>query len=321
MISIIVPVYNVEKYIGECVASLTAQTCRDLEILLVVDGATDSSGALCDQLAKSDDRIRVFHKENGGASSARNMGIAHAKGDYLMFVDADDWLEKHALETMLAKLQAENTDACFCKNYFKDHTVTATAVPADATSPLKAEEAVKFHLKGAFIASACLSLARTEKVRDCRFDLRLGMLEDWEYNFQQLLCLDSVSLLDEPFYHYRTVIGSASTSAMNDQKLSSLLIPDKVEKQVAEQGLPYQAEAPYVRVYILYHLLVILAGGTYQCKAAAKIAAHARRALPFALRTGWVPLRQKAYMLAASISPRIFCRAYALKYRRQSHGR
>lgn len=92
-ISIIVPVYNILEYLPRCVHSLTAQTYRNLEILLVDDGSTDGTEKLCDSLAKEDERIRVFHKKNGGSSSARNLGIREALGSFLGFVDSDDYVE------------------------------------------------------------------------------------------------------------------------------------------------------------------------------------------------------------------------------------
>lgn len=100
LITVIVPVYNIKEYLPRCVASLTAQTYKNLEILLVDDGSTDGTGALCDELAMQDSRIRVFHKENGGSSSARNLALAEAKGEYLGFVDSDDYVD----DTMYERL-------------------------------------------------------------------------------------------------------------------------------------------------------------------------------------------------------------------------
>ncbi len=100
-ISVIVPVYNVEKYVGRCIDSILNQTFTDFELILVNDGSTDNSGVLCDKYAKSDDRIKVIHKKNGGVSSARNIGIDNAVGDYIMFVDSDDYIDKKMLEDMI----------------------------------------------------------------------------------------------------------------------------------------------------------------------------------------------------------------------------
>ena len=109
-VSVIVPVYNAGRHLPRCVQSIQSQTMRDLEIILVDDGSTDGSARLCEELASADDRIRVFHKKNGGVSSARNFGIEKAKGEYLLFVDADDFihpdmLSKKRASMLLRKMQ------------------------------------------------------------------------------------------------------------------------------------------------------------------------------------------------------------------------
>ena len=96
-ISIVVPVYNVEKYLERCIDSILAQTFTDFELLLINDGSKDSSGLICDKYAEKDSRIRVFHKENEGVSRARNLGISNARGRWLCFIDSDDWVDKEYL--------------------------------------------------------------------------------------------------------------------------------------------------------------------------------------------------------------------------------
>ncbi len=100
LISIIIPVFNTKEYLSRCVESVGKQTYKNLEIILVDDGSTDGSGELCEQLAEQDERIRVLHKENGGSSSARNLGIAEAKGEYIGFVDSDDYVDAHMYEKL-----------------------------------------------------------------------------------------------------------------------------------------------------------------------------------------------------------------------------
>ena len=100
LISVIVPVYNIREYLERCVESILAQTWENLEVLLVDDGSTDGTEKLVDELQKRDGRIRVFHKENGGSSSARNLGVCEAKGRYLGFVDSDDYIEPFMYERL-----------------------------------------------------------------------------------------------------------------------------------------------------------------------------------------------------------------------------
>lgn len=100
-VSVIVPVYRAEEYLNRCVDSILAQTFTDFEVILVDDGSPDHCGEICDDYARRDPRVRAFHKENGGVSSARNMGLNHAQGEWIAFVDADDWVLSHYLETIL----------------------------------------------------------------------------------------------------------------------------------------------------------------------------------------------------------------------------
>ncbi len=116
MISIIVPVYKVEKYINKCIESILAQTYKDFELILVDDGSPDNSGAICDEYAKKDSRIKVIHKQNGGVSSARNMGLESAKGEFINFVDSDDTIPYDSLENLI-KLQKENDADLVCCGY------------------------------------------------------------------------------------------------------------------------------------------------------------------------------------------------------------
>lgn len=106
-ISVIIPVYNTEAYIPACIDSILSQSFSDFEVLLIDDGSTDGSGAICDEYAKIDSRIRVFHKENGGVSSARNEGLDNAKGDWVFFIDSDDLLPNRALEVLMAHADSD----------------------------------------------------------------------------------------------------------------------------------------------------------------------------------------------------------------------
>ena len=115
-ISIIVPVYNVEKYLEKCVRSILAQTFTDFELILVDDGSPDSSGAMCDQFAEQDQRVKVIHKENGGLSDARNAGIEIATGEYLGFVDSDDYIADDMYELLYTNI-VKDADLSICGIY------------------------------------------------------------------------------------------------------------------------------------------------------------------------------------------------------------
>ena len=113
MVSIIVPIYNIEGYIRECIDSILAQTYSDFELILVDDGSPDNCGRICDEYAEKDVRIKVIHKENGGLTSARNAGLSVAKGDWIMHVDGDDWIEPDMIESLIEAANATEADLVF----------------------------------------------------------------------------------------------------------------------------------------------------------------------------------------------------------------
>lgn len=124
LISIIVPVYNVEKYLDRCINSLVEQTYKKIEIILVNDGSKDRSGFICDDWEKKDSRIMCIHQENKGVSSARNVGFNQSTGDYILFIDGDDEIARDMCEKMLNQLLEDNADVCYCGflNIFQDRT-------------------------------------------------------------------------------------------------------------------------------------------------------------------------------------------------------
>lgn len=122
MISIIVPVYNVELYIHQCIDSIVNQTYQDIEILLIDDGSTDKCRNICDEYARIDHRIRVFHTENKGLSAARNLGLREARGEYIGFVDSDDWIEPNMYEVLLQQLEKNGAEISVCELFVEYKT-------------------------------------------------------------------------------------------------------------------------------------------------------------------------------------------------------
>lgn len=129
MISVIVPVCNVEPYLRKCLDSVVGQTYRDLEILIIDDGSTDKSGRICDEYAERDERVKVFHTENRGLSAARNLGLDNATGDWIGFVDSDDWIEPDMYEALLRKAEETEADVVECGCY-TDYTTKTIEHPA-----------------------------------------------------------------------------------------------------------------------------------------------------------------------------------------------
>ncbi len=143
MISVVVPVYNVENYIERCLDSILNQTYRDLEIILVDDGSTDNSGRICDEYEKSDSRIKVIHRENGGLSAARNTGIKASCGEYLIFIDSDDYIHPKMLEILAGNLINNQSDIAICgfKKIYDDEVTEYEEKPGTTISIYSGREA------------------------------------------------------------------------------------------------------------------------------------------------------------------------------------
>lgn len=319
LISVIVPVYNVANYLEECVCSIIKQTYQAWELILVDDGSTDDSGKLCDIFAEKNRKIKVIHQENKGVSVARNTGILNATGEYLMFIDADDWVEPLMLEQMINVITETGSDACYCDRYYKDESKIQILLSEDFPNEVDAKEIMRRHLHYGFLASTWLGLIDRRKTKDCMFDTEIHTLEDWEYNFRAISCMDKISILKKPFYHYRTVEGSASKSSLNAKKLSCLLIPEKVNDYIRKNNLPCIEEAKYVPVFLINHLLVILANNEYRKVESRQLKIEARKQLLYVWTGKNIPVRQKIYISMCAVSPRIFCVVYRLKYGGEYH--
>ena len=132
MISVIVPIYRVEPYLRQCVKSILDQTYRDIEVLLIDDGSPDRCGEICDEYARKDNRVRVFHTENQGLSAARNLGLREAKGEFIGFVDSDDWIEPDMYEVLLKRMQDTGADIGVSGFYY-DYLNTSECSPCIET--------------------------------------------------------------------------------------------------------------------------------------------------------------------------------------------
>lgn len=144
LISVIIPVYNVEKYLKRCMDSVLKQTYSNIEIIIVDDGSKDTSGSLCDEYGKKDSRITVFHKENGGLSSARNFGLERVSGNYVCFIDSDDFIHENYISFMYDKIIKNDADICYCKSTkFTDDVQIKNEIENEKTVVIEKEEAIK----------------------------------------------------------------------------------------------------------------------------------------------------------------------------------
>lgn len=228
-ISVIVPVYNVEKYIDKCMRSLISQTYSNLEIILIDDGSADKSGEICDNYVQKDGRIKVIHKKNGGVSSARNIGIQNATGEYITFVDPDDWLEPDMYEQMMSKFSA-GVDAVFCGYW--ENPEEETGLTPILHSPTKQgvvdNEGALYECLTAmgegYFTAVWNKLFRAEIIKKSEIIFEnYAIAEDELWLTKILPKCENVCLLNTPFYHWRQSPDSALRGVGNYSKWYSAL--------------------------------------------------------------------------------------------------
>lgn len=209
----IVPVYNAEDYLEACVSSILAQTFSDFELLLVNDGSSDSSAALCDGFAAADARVRVIHKANGGVSSARNAGIEAAQGDWLSFIDADDTIAPSMFEKLLNKATADNAEVVCCSFNKGEHNGRITRHDPTFKSLPEYIGVTYWNVVWASIQSAAIY-----RRHNLRFDTSLPFCEDFELMVRVFAYAKAIATVDEPLYNYTYVASSAVHSMKNDRR-------------------------------------------------------------------------------------------------------
>lgn len=182
IISVIVPVYNVEKFICRCIDSILAQTFTDWELILIDDGSKDASGRICDEYAAKVERIRVFHKENGGVSSARNLGLDHARGEWITFIDSDDYIEENFLKSFEGNLDADLIIGSAVSLDNEKGTFEVVSSPSEGLYIFPSTISSSLFSKSIF-HSPWGKLFRKECIGNLRFDTKMKTGEDTHFVF------------------------------------------------------------------------------------------------------------------------------------------
>ncbi len=267
LISIIIPVYKVEDYLEECVNSVLNQTYRNLEVILVDDGSPDNCPALCDNYARQDKRIKVIHKPNGGLSDARNEGLKNASGEYVLFLDSDDFYIDNEAISQLVKEVHKNpaTDIVFYRRttISGDNRLPSVSVIPDKIMGQDKISGLHYLLQnGDFMASACQKMMRRTLLTENSLFFEKGLLsEDWMWTIGVYAHAKVLSAIDSPFYGYRKRPGSI-TNTISDKHFDDIFyIITTWDKRLDKYGLS-QAETNIYRGFLAY-LYVSLLGLLY----------------------------------------------------------
>lgn len=309
MITLAIPVYNMESLLPRCMDSMLTQTCRDFEILLIDDGSTDASGAMCDRYAaEHPDLIRVIHKPNGGLCSARNTGIREAFGEFIVFPDPDDWVEPDYVRH-LAQLQQDGNMDLVCTGYYVD--TDDACVPGSGEEPkaiFTAEEA-----RRALLLPPCMSgfawnkLYRLEIIRrnGLLFLEEAGIREDLDFVYRYLgFCGKVVYSPRERTYHYYQRPNAATHSAFSPKKLAMFRAYEKIAAD-ARSRCPELADAAreLMCVNAVNMVWEWYRGDRSDRASKAKLMGYIRKYLPDHLRSSRFHRGRKLQAVAALVCP------------------
>ncbi len=216
-ISIIVPVYKVEKYIRRCIDSIINQTYTNIEIILVDDGSPDNCGRICDEYAAKDSRIKVIHKSNGGLSDARNHGIDMATGEWLMFIDSDDWIHPHTTEKLYNAATKNNVNVSIC-GFFETN--------CELKAVDNATEAETYTPKELYLTKHIIATVAWGKLyrKNCFDNIRYpkGKIHEDEYvTYRILFAEDKIAFIDQPYYAYFTNPEGITKTAWSPKRLDA----------------------------------------------------------------------------------------------------
>ena len=236
LVSIIVPVYKAEQWLHRCIDSILAQTMQDFELLLINDGSPDKSGEICDEYATKDSRVRVFHKENGGVSSARQMGLENVIGEYVIHCDPDDWVESTMLEEMIQYAKDTQSDMVVCDYYSENINGDELKYHKQNLQCKETSYSVLNKLINQKIHGACWNkLVRRNCLNGITFHpFELIYAEDELFNIKVLRQDLKIGHLNKAFYHYVTREGSITSFVNKNVILSRIKEVEELEKILDE---------------------------------------------------------------------------------------
>ena len=266
LISIIVPIYNTDCYLRQCLDSIINQSYKNFEVLLVNDGSVDDSAMICKEFAEKDSRIRYFEKENGGVSSARNLGLKNVKGNYITFVDSDDWIEENYLEVLYNALKENEVDVAISthKDFNMDdnlyylpfyseeqlHTLDIGKVSRDEFLELFPELSSLNH----DFNCAVSKLFKADVVKNLLFDESINYGEDLDFFFNLYLNVSSIYYVNQPTYIYRQHQTSASNNCLESHAISEIRIYEKILKKIMEIGILNHSYIEKFKIILYFRL-------------------------------------------------------------------
>ena len=257
LISVIVPIYNVEKYLNKCIESIINQSYSNLEIILVDDGSKDNASIMCDSYLLKDNRIKVIHKENGGLSDARNVGIEKAKGKYIIFIDSDDWIDEKMIEILYDIIKKNNSDISICDYFLAYNEEIQTQKENIKVINLSNIEALKKIYDKDLDVCMIVAWNKLYKIDLFKDNIRYpyGKIHEDEFTTYKLLYkAEKISYTNRKMYYYRQREKSIMSKSFNKKRLDVL---EALEERAYYMKNTVKDEGLYKKTLIEYYGVVI----------------------------------------------------------------
>lgn len=302
LVSVIVPIFNGELFLADCVESILLQTHKNLEIILINDGSTDDSLSLCYSFREKDNRVVVVDQQNQGVSKARNAGIQVAKGEYIGFLDSDDFIDPHMYRILLDKLKKEGSD---CAALFNFTVRRPSKQMLDCGSPINGASAVEELCLLRFPTAMWAYLYSAGLVKRIKLSEDVHFFEDFEFNLNFLKRCSLVSLCYDDLYSYRKNPFSTNCQEINEKRLSSLNIYEKHKRSLGDPGISSHENLLFFSAHCVISVIMSYARSRKNRRIEYKrrVKAAVVKSLRDTAFARCVPLSYKAVFFVFTISP------------------
>jgi len=260
LVSVIVPVYNVERFIRRCVDSILSQTYKNLEIILIDDGSPDNSGTICDEYAQMDSRIRVIHQENGGVSIARNAGLRIITGEYIAFVDPDDYIDVNMYETMIKKIVDTNSDICVCQWQYElsdgRQVVDLNKIDKSIYGEITSVKFAEYYYRGSYEEVTVCALWNKLYKRDIFNDLYFYGNISEDYRIQDAILCKSYKLVvipDQLYFYVQNENSLTNKPFSTDVLLTLDIFLDRINYFADNEFILWNTRKRYCDLYVEYY--------------------------------------------------------------------
>lgn len=301
LISVIIPVYNVEKYVERCVTSVLNQTYKNIEIILVDDGSTDESGKICDRLASENENVSVIHQNNQGLGPARNTGLNDMKGKYVAFVDSDDWIENNTYEVLYDAIIKHDCDISTCgRKIVSDEGVIKDYYCSAEGKKLNRQEAVKHYLlQKDMNMSAWDKLYKASLFDEVRFPGDHLVSEDIVPIYRVLKKSNAVYLTGQALYNYYYRAGSLSKSSFNKRLMGALSFSHSMTEMVRVDFPQLSKEADYFEADMTMGIYRMLRRSKYKGSEKTEIKNTLKKMRKSAMKNEYLSSKDKMYLFLA----------------------